>query len=72
MLDAHRPNLYSTWLRDKNVKPQLRGEYYLSVWPELKGKWDKVGALDAAFDKDNPLGQWRYIVQELYGIKLDL
>jgi hypothetical protein len=41
-------------------------------WPYLKEKWKKVGALEAAFAKNRPLGLWRQIVQELYDIKLKL
>jgi hypothetical protein len=35
----------------------------------LRDKWSNANAFKIAFTKDNPLGQWRYIVQELYGIK---
>lgn len=61
-----------TRLRDTEVKPEERAAYYLTVWPTLRGKWKKAGALDAAFEKDRPLGQWRCMVQELYEIKLKL
>ncbi len=57
-------------LRSTHIVPERRADYYLSMWPYLKDKWSKTGALDMAFAKDKPLGQWRYIVQELYGIKL--
>ncbi|MCP4011319.1 MAG: IS110 family transposase [Proteobacteria bacterium] len=59
-------------LRSTHIEPEHRADYYLSIWPYLKDKWSKIGALDMAFAKDNPLGQWRYIVKELYGIKLKL
>jgi transposase len=59
-------------LRNKNTEPQDRVGYYLMSWPKLREKWDKLGALDAAFAQDRPLGQWRNMVQELYGIKLTL
>lgn len=59
-------------LRCTHIEPKRRADYYLSMWPYLKDKWSKEGALDMAFAKDKPLGQWRYIVQELYGIKLKL
>ena len=59
-------------LRNVNTKPQERAGYYLSVWPYLRDKWSKIGALKIAFGKDRPLGQWRYIIQELYDIKLKL
>ncbi len=59
-------------LRNAHVDSELRAGYYLAIWPYLKDKWSKAGAVDRAFAKDKPLGQWRYIVQELYGIKLKL
>ena len=57
-------------LRRSDIKPERRADYYLAVWPYLRDKWSKTGVLKMAFAKDNPLGQWRYIVQELYGINL--
>ncbi len=59
-------------LRSTHIEPERRADYYLSMWPYLKDKWSKIGAIDMAFAKDKPLGQWRYIVKELYGIKLKL
>lgn len=46
--------------------------YYLNMWPYLRDKWKKSGALEIAFDKDHPLGQWRECVQSIYGIELPL
>jgi hypothetical protein len=57
-------------LRSTDVKAERRGDYYLTMWPYLRDKWSKAGSLETAFAKDKPLGQWRYILQELYGIKL--
>ena len=59
-------------LRNTEVKPEERAGYYLMTWPSLREKWNKGGALEAAFEKDRPLGQWRNMVQELYEIKLKL
>jgi hypothetical protein len=61
-----------THLRNLKTKPQERADYYLALWPYLKDKWNKLGALKAAFAKNRPLGQWRQIIQELYDIKLSL
>ena len=58
--------------RNTEVKPEDRAGYYLTIWPYLRKKWKKAGALEAAFGKDLPLGQWRCMVQELYEIKLKL
>jgi transposase len=59
-------------LRKVNSTPQQRAGYYLTSWPYLREKWEKVGALEAAFANNRPLGLWRQIVQELYDIKLKL
>lgn len=59
-------------LRNKEVEPEERAGYYLMAWPKLREKWDKLGALQAAFAKDRPLGRWRKMVQEIYKIKLNL
>jgi transposase len=59
-------------LRKADATLQERASYYLMTWPYLRGKWKKLGALEAAFTKDRPLGLWRQIVQELYEIKLKL
>ena len=57
-------------LRNRNVEPKERASYYLMIWPKLRDKWLKLDALNAAFAKDRPLGKWRNMVQELYGITL--
>lgn len=59
-------------LRQPGVKLQERAGYYLMTWPYLRDKWHKLGALEAAFAKDRPLGQWRNMIQDLYEIKLKL
>jgi transposase len=59
-------------LREADTDHRERGDYYLSLWPYLRDKWDKFGATEVAFSKNRPLGQWRHIVQDLYGIKLKL
>jgi hypothetical protein len=57
-------------LRNPDVQPEERAGYYLMTWPYLREKWHKLGALEVAFEKDQPLGRWRNMVQELYEIKL--
>jgi len=59
-------------LRNTKVMKKERAEYYLKIWPKLHEKWGKANALNIAFDKDMPLGQWRNMIQELYGIELKL
>ena len=61
-----------SYLRTQKIERHQIAGHYLSIWPFLKGKWEKFGALHDAFIKDRPLGQWRYIVQEVYGIKLQM
>ena len=59
-------------LRRPEVEPHQRAGYYLMTWPYLREKWHKLGALEVAFEKDQPLGRWRNMVQEIYEIKLTL
>ncbi len=59
-------------LRKADFTLEERAGYYLMSWPYLREKWKKVGALEAAFANNRPLGLWRQIVQELYDIKLKL
>ncbi len=58
--------------RNTKAKMEERAGYYLMAWPKLHKKWQKANALDIAFDKDMPLGQWRNMIQVLYGIELKL
>ena len=46
--------------------------YYLESWPRLRDIWKKADALKMAFAPENPLGQWRQCIQELYQIQLPL
>jgi transposase len=59
-------------LRNKKSKMKERASYFLKTWPRLHEKWRSTGALDTAFAKDMPLGQWRNMIQELYEIDLKL
>jgi hypothetical protein len=59
-------------LRSPKTPMHERAGYYLSMWPFLRDKWKKANAQKVAFAKDQPLGQWRQIVQELYDIRLKL
>ncbi len=57
-------------LRRKDVPVEARIEYYQILWPYLLDKWKKYDAHKIAFAPENPLGQWRNMVQELYEIEL--
>jgi hypothetical protein len=59
-------------LRKEGYTLEEKAGYYMMNWPYLRGKWKKVDALEEAFAINRPLGMWRQIVQELYGIKLKL
>jgi hypothetical protein len=59
-------------LRSSKAQMHERAAYYLTMWPLLRDKWKKVHAHQLAFAKDQPLGQWRQMVQKLYDIKLKL
>ena len=59
-------------LRKKGTDPKERANYYSMMWPTLRDKWQKAGALEAAFADDHPLGRWRNMIEDLYEIKLTL
>lgn len=59
-------------LRRKDVPAEKRIEYYQIFWPYLLDKWQKYDAHMVAFAAENPLGQWRNMIQEFYKIKLKL
>ena len=50
----------------------LRCDPAPQLWPGLLDKWVKAKAVETAFDSENPLGQWRNMIQEMYEIKLSL
>jgi len=58
-------------LRHGATVEELRA-YYLKQWPKLLKKWTKLGAAHTAFHEDNPLGQWRKRIEEIYEIELPL
>ena len=59
-------------LREASTSMKARAQYYILTWSTLREKWKRQGALEFAFDKDRLLGQWRNVVQDLYGIELEL
>jgi len=58
-------------LREGATLEQLQ-TYYLQLWPKLLDKWVKAKAVKTAFASENPLGEWRNMIQEIYEIKLPL
>jgi transposase len=59
-------------LRDASTPMCARREYYQHLWPYLLEKYRAYQAHQVAFDPAHPLGQWREMVQEYYGIKLKI
>jgi len=49
-----------------------RREYFQMFWPYLLEKWKRYNAHEIAFAAENPLGQWREVVQNVYNITLRL
>jgi len=56
----------------EDIDPDTRGQYISKTWPDLLIKWKRLGVHEEAFAPETPLGQWRIIVQEIYGIDLPL
>jgi transposase len=57
-------------LRGADVSREERVEYYQAFWPYLLEKWKNYNAHQVAFAPENPLGQWRNMIQELYNVEL--
>ena len=59
-------------LRQTKTDKKERARYYLLAWPKLLEKWKRMDAVAVAFDENMPLGQWRNMIQGIYGIELKL
>jgi len=59
-------------LMDPNTPKATLAAYYQSLWEKLLPKWQAKADLHKVFGPKNPLGQWRKMVQELYGLDLRL
>ncbi len=59
-------------LRNQQCSMEERARYYHKAWPLIMDKWRRVRMLGIALDKKMPLGQWRSMLQDLYGINLSL
>lgn len=53
-------------------QPEERGLYWEQYWPKLCAKWRAAAPLSQVFDPAQPLGRWRRMAQEAYGISLPL
>jgi transposase len=47
-------------------------DYYATAWEKLVPKWKGVADLHVVFASENPLGKWRNMVRESYGLELRL
>jgi len=59
-------------LRGQNASSRERAQHILDTWPALLVKWKRLGLHEEAFAAENPLGQWRLIMQEIHDIDLPL
>lgn len=59
-------------LMDPDTPKAVLAAYYQSLWDKLIAKWKEKADLERAFAPQNPLGQWRKMVQELYALELRL
>jgi hypothetical protein len=59
-------------LLDDATPKQTLADYYAAVWKKLVLKWKGVADLNVVFTSQNPLGQWRAMVREFYGLELRL
>ena len=55
-----------------DTSPAELKAYYLDLWPRLLAKWRGLISVEELFCSQNPLGQWRQMVQELYHLSLPL
>lgn len=59
-------------LYDPNSKLEDRGIYYQHYWPKLVQKWAGRAPAQRVFEPASPLGLWRAMAQDAYGISLPL
>jgi transposase len=59
------------YMRNHKMAKEERLAYYMKLWKLLKDKWSRVNALEIAFNREYPLGQWRTMVEELYDVNLN-
>lgn len=65
---VYRPK---AWM-DPDTPTATLTAHYQSVWEKLLPKWRAKADLAVVFAPENPLGQWRQMVQELYALELRL
>lgn len=59
-------------LLDGGTPKQALADYYAAAWEKIVAKWKGVADLHFVFAPQNPLGQWRDMAREFYGLALPL
>lgn len=59
-------------LLDAAAPKEALARHHAAAWEKLLPKWKDVADLSFVFAPQNPLGQWRRMVHELYGLELRL
>ncbi len=59
-------------LMDPETPKAALAAHYQTVWEKLLPKWRGKAELDQVFAPEQPLGQWRTMVQALYALELRL
>ena len=59
-------------LMDPDTPQATLAAHYQSLWEKLLPKWRDKADLREVFAPEQPLGQWRKMVQELYALELRL
>jgi hypothetical protein len=59
-------------MMDPDTPKATLAAHYQTVWEKLLPKWREKADLREVFAPENPLGQWRKMVQEFYALELRL
>jgi hypothetical protein len=59
-------------LMNPSTPSETLREYYQQLWPKLIEKWRNKTDVRQVFAPEQPLGQWRQTIQELYTLDLPL
>lgn len=59
-------------LLNEATPKEALADYYAAAWEKIVPKWKGVADLNFVFAAQNPLGKWRAMARELYGLELRL
>jgi hypothetical protein len=59
-------------LLDEKTPKEALAAHVQAAWPKLVTKWKTTADLALVFSPKHPLGQWRDLARELYGLELPL